>query len=36
MVKQFILFNLNKKYDLDGDFKYNIARLINHSCEPEL
>ena len=28
------LFNLNKKYDLDGDFKYNTARLINHSCNP--
>ena len=28
------LFNINKKYDLDGDYKYNIARLINHSCEP--
>jgi len=28
------LFNLNKKYDLDGDFKFNTARLINHSCEP--
>ena len=28
------LFNINKKYDLDGDFKFNTARLINHSCEP--
>ena len=28
------LFNLNKRYDLDGDFKFNTARLINHSCEP--
>ena len=28
------LFNLNKKYDLDGDFKFNTARLINHSCNP--
>ena len=26
------LFNLNKRYDLDGDFKFNTARLINHSC----
>ena len=25
---------MNKKYDLDGDFKFNTARLINHSCEP--
>ena len=32
--KAIYLFNLNKKYDLDGDFKYNTARLINHSCEP--
>ena len=32
--KAIYLFNLNKKYDLDGDFKFNTARLINHSCEP--
>ena len=32
--KAIYLFNLNSKYDLDGDFKYNTARLINHSCEP--
>ena len=32
--KAIYLFNINKKYDLDGDFKYNIARLINHSCNP--
>jgi len=32
--KAIYLFNLNKKYDLDGDFKYNTARLINHSCQP--
>mgnify|MGYP001201632862 CR=1 FL=1 len=32
--KAIYLFNLNKRYDLDGDFKYNIARLINHSCNP--
>ena len=31
--KAIYLFNLNKKYDLDGDFKYNTARLINHSCD---
>ena len=24
----------NSRYDLDGDFKYNTARLINHSCDP--
>ena len=32
--KEIYLFNLNKKYDLDGDFKFNTARLINHSCNP--
>ena len=33
-IKPFIFLILNKRYDLDGDFKFNIARLINHSCEP--
>ena len=28
------LFDINEKYDLDGDFKWNTARLINHSCNP--
>jgi uncharacterized protein len=32
--KEIYLFNLNKRYDLDGDFKFNTARLINHSCKP--
>ena len=32
--KDIYLFNLNKSYDLDGDFKFNTARLINHSCDP--
>ena len=32
--KAIYLFTLNKKYDLDGDFSYNTARLINHSCDP--
>ena len=31
--KAIYLFNINK-YDLDGDFKFNTARLINHSCDP--
>ena len=26
------MFTLNSKYSLDGDFKSNTARLINHSC----
>ena len=32
--KAIYLFNINKRYDLDGDFKFNTARLINHSCNP--
>ena len=32
--KAIYLFNINKRFDLDGDFKFNIARLINHSCDP--
>ena len=30
--KAIYLFNLNNKYDLDGDVSWNTARLINHSC----
>ena len=30
--KPIYLFTLNKKYTLDGDFSWNIAGLINHSC----
>ena len=32
--KDIYLFNINEKYDLDGDFSWNTARLINHSCNP--
>ena len=32
--KAIYLFNLNNRYDLDGDFKFNTVRLINHSCDP--
>lgn len=28
------LFELNKRYDIDGNVEYNTARFINHSCEP--
>lgn len=28
------IFDLNKKYDLDGRTRKNVARLINHSCKP--
>jgi SET domain-containing protein len=31
--KPIYLFTVNKRYDLDGDFSWNTARLINHSCE---
>ena len=32
--KAIYLFDLNSRYDLDGDFKYNTARWINHSYNP--
>jgi SET domain-containing protein len=32
--KDIYLFNINSKYDLDGDYSWNTARLINHSCNP--
>ncbi len=28
------IFDLNKKYDIDGYPLYNTARWINHSCKP--
>ena len=28
------IFELNKKYDIDGSPMYNKARYINHSCDP--
>lgn len=28
------IFELNKRYDIDGDVPYNSARFINHTCEP--
>ena len=30
--KPIYLFNLNTRYDMDGDVTWNTARLINHSC----
>ncbi len=30
--KPIYLFNLNSRYDLDGDYSWNTAKLINHSC----
>ena len=32
--KPIYLFTLNSKYTLDGDFPWNTAGLINHSCDP--
>ena len=31
--KRIYLFEINKRYDLDGDYNFNTARLINHSCD---
>ena len=28
------IFQLNNRYDIDGSPKYNKARYINHSCDP--
>ena len=28
------LFELNKRYDIDGHVSYNTAKYINHSCDP--
>lgn len=28
------LFIVNDAWDLDGNFEYNTARLINHACDP--
>ena len=28
------IFELNKRYDIDGSFNYNKAKYINHSCNP--
>lgn len=28
------IFELNSKYDIDGNVPQNVARWINHSCEP--
>ena len=31
---QVYLFTLDDEWDLDGNFEWNTARLVNHSCEP--
>src|SRR5690606_2003342 len=28
------IFEVDDKYDIDGNFDWNIARLANHSCSP--
>jgi len=28
------IFELNQRYDIDGNVPYNMARFINHSCNP--
>jgi len=28
------IFELNKRYDIDGSVSWNTARFINHSCDP--
>ena len=28
------IFTLDDKWDIDGNVPWNMARLINHSCEP--
>lgn len=28
------IFVINDDYDMDGSYKWNTARLINHSCDP--
>ena len=28
------VFELNKRFDIDGDVDYNFAKFINHSCNP--
>ena len=32
--KPIYLFTLNKRFTMDGDFPWNTAGLINHSCDP--
>ena len=32
--KDIYLFDLNKRFSLDGNYEWNTARLINHSCDP--
>ena len=31
--KDIYLFDINKRYSLDGDFSWNVAKNINHSSQ---
>ena len=31
---QVYLFTIDDNWDLDGNFDWNTARLVNHSCDP--
>ena len=30
----FYIFELNKRHDLDGNVGWNVAKFLNHSCQP--
>ena len=32
--QNYYIFNLDDEWDIDGIVEWNLARLINHSCEP--
>ncbi|MGP8198856.1 MAG: SET domain-containing protein [Limisphaerales bacterium] len=32
--QNYCIFSLDDEFDLDGDFVWNPARLVNHSCAP--
>jgi len=31
---QYYFFEVDKRWDIDGDVDYNTAKYINHSCDP--
>lgn len=32
--ENYYIFTLDDEWDIDGDKEWNLARLLNHSCEP--